>query len=201
MFQELTSRIQKANFPPRLLISKFRFLDEQSKYSTSCLDPYYLPFYYHLGTVSPGNSLLEFGFGLGLNAACYLLGSPDTSNYLSIQEPTDEYYSTRLGIGNIKQAWKKPFHVHFGMYYDEDFVSKINERKWNICLISDRRSYDTHMSWLNMAWDALEEGGLIFMDYINSSDLVKRAYTDFCIIKQREQQVFPTRYNVGMIMR
>lgn len=201
IFEEIAAKVQKASIPPRILLSKFRFIDDASRYSRECLDPYYLPFYYFLGKHIPATSIVEIGFGLGLNASCYFMGSPATEDYLSLQEPPNEYYSSRIGISNVKQVWKKPFSVHVGLVHDEAFVDRLRERKWDLALISDKKEYDTHMSWLNALWDEVKDDGMIFMDHTTSHTAAGRAYHDFCIVKQREPYLFPTRYGIGAIVK
>ena len=201
VFNEIADKVSKASIPPRILLSKFRFIDETSKYSRECLDPSYLPFYYYLGTKCPCKNLLEIGFGIGLNAACYLMGSPKTENYLTIQEPQDTYYSTRMGVANIKQVWRQPFYAHVGHLHDEVFVSKMREHKWDVVIINEKKDYDTHLLWLNTIWDEVRDGGLIFIDNTTLHHQTKRAYDDFCIIKNRNKYVFDTRYGVGVLIR
>lgn len=201
VFDEIVGKIQKASIPPRILLSKFRFIDEASRYSRECLDPYYMPFYYFLGRHIPAKSLVEIGFGLGLNASCYLMGSPDTETYLSVQEPPQEYYSSRIGIGNVKRVWRHPFFVHVGNVHDEVFTDKLIEHKWDVALISDKKEYDIHMMWLNTLWETMKDDGVICMDYTTSHKQAERAYNDFCVIKHREPYVFPTRYGVGIIVK
>jgi hypothetical protein len=199
--EELANKMKKSYLSPRVLISKFRFIEEESRYSRACLDSNYIPFYYYLGMIFPVKNLLEIGFGLGLNAGVYLTGSKITENYLTIQEPSDSYYSTRIGRSNIKQVWKKKFYSHYGKVYDEEFIKKIKERKWGLTIISDKVEYDTHLLWLNTVWDEMEDYGLICMDYITAHDQAKRAYKDFCIIKNRDQYIFDSRYGVGVIFK
>jgi hypothetical protein len=198
IFDKISDKVLKASLPPRILLSKFRFIDEQ--YSRECLDPHYLPFHYYLGTHFPAKNLLEIGFGLGLNTGCYLMGCKDVENYLTIQEPQDVYYSSRMGIANIKQVWRKKIDVFKCPVHDETFLLKMRERKWDLVLINEKSNYDTHMLWLNTIWDVVSEGGLICMDHTTHPQ-VKRAYNDFCIIKRREPYIFPTRYGIGAVSR
>lgn len=196
--EKLNSSLEKCLVPPRVLLSRFRFLDESSRYSRACLDPYYLPFYYHLGRQFPVKNLLEIGFGLGINSACYMIGNEGVDKYLTIQEPFNEYYSTRIGVANIKTVYRKPFDVYVGNFHDEEFLSKLREVKWDLIIINEKKEYDVHLLWMNTVWDNLVEGGMIIQDYINSHG---RAYKDFCKLKNRNELIFKTRYGVGGVQK
>lgn len=201
-FRDLVAaKLEKAAIPPRVLLSRFRFIDEQARYSRACLDPHYMPFYYHLGTHYPAKSLLDVGFGIGLTAACYFTGNPDTEFYLPFQESSAEYYSPRMGVANVKQVWRKPFAVHVGHVHDEAFIDRVRGRSWDLAVVNDRQGYDTHLLWLNTIWDVLSENGVICMDNVTAHDHARRAYRDFCIVRQREPYVFQTRYGVGLIAK
>lgn len=198
-FDKISTSLLKSAIPPRVLLSKFRFIDDSSKYSRECSDPYYLPFYYFLGKYVPCESLIEIGFGLGLNAGCYLIGSRKTKRYLSVQEPVEGYYSNRIGIGNVKRVYRGKMKIHSGKMHDEGFTNVMTSKKWDLAIISEKREYDTHMFYLDTMWDNVKQDGLIFMDYVNSRDQSSRAYKDFCLIKRREPYIFKTRYGVGAI--
>lgn len=197
-FELIETKVKKALLSPRILLSKFRFVDEQSRYSRSCLDNGYLPFYYYLGVHHPVKNLLEIGFGIGLASSLYLMGCKSVENYLTIQEPLEEYYSSRIGRANVKQVYRKPFHVHVGKVYDETFVDLMKERKWDLVIINEKTNYDTHLSWLSTVWEYTD---MIAMDFVKSHEPAKKAYRDFCIIKNRESYVFGTRYGVGVITK
>jgi predicted O-methyltransferase YrrM len=200
VFNEISDKVVKASIPPRVLLSKFRFIDEQSRYSRACLDPHYMPFYYHLGKHCPVENLLEIGFGLGLKSSCYFMGSPGTKHYLSLQEPPDEYYSIRMGVANVKQAWRNKFRVHVGSFHDETFISALREKKWDLVLVDEKKQYDTHLLWLNTVWEEMNHDGLIFVDQLCDGQ-VSRAYHDFCVVKHREPYIFPTRYKIGVVVK
>jgi hypothetical protein len=202
-FDEIAKSVKKSLIPPRILLSKFRFLEENSRYSRACMDHFYLPFYYYLGKHFPVKSLLDIGFGLGLNAGLYFMGCPNVENYLAIQEPSSEYYSARIGKANIKQTRKFPFKsdVNVCSSYDEQFVKKMRSRKWELAFINEKHGYDAMIGWMNHIWDVMEEGGVMCIEYTTIHESVKKAYNDFCKIKQRTPYVFPTRYGVGAIVR
>lgn len=200
-FECIKESVKRRLLPPRLLLSKFRFIDEQSRYSRACLDHDYLPFYYYLGKNICAKSLVEIGFGLGLHASMYFMACPGVETYLAAQEPPEEYYSPRLGKANIKQTYRRPFTVHVGPIYDEKFIDQLKQQKWEMAFVNEKREYDTYLLWLNTLWDVMSDGGLIFMDYTTLHKKAERAYHDFCIIKNRKPYVFPTRYGVGVVIR
>lgn len=201
--ETICRKLKQSAIPPRLLLSRFRFIDEKSRYSRACMDPKYLPFYYYLGRNFPSKSLLDLSFGIGLNSGLYMMGNQDVYDFLAIQEPPpSEYYSPRIGVANIKQIRKPPPlpEVHVCPMYDERFLGRLRSRKWGVVLSSEVREYDTYLVWLNTVWDYVEDGGLICVDQ-TETDSVGRAYKDFCKVKHREPYVFPTRYGVGVVVR
>ena len=201
VFRKISTKINSTLIPPRVLLSKFRFLDEQSRYSRACQDDRYLPFFYYLGVYYQAKSVLDFGFGLGINSSIYLMGNDKVENFLAIQEKSNEYYSSRLGIANVKQVYKNPFYVHVGEIYDDSFSKKLKERKWDLVFLNDKSTYDRYLFCLNTIWEYVEENGLICMDYVNSHEFASKAYKDFCLIKNRNKYIFDTRYGVGTIVK
>jgi hypothetical protein len=201
VFEKISRKVKSALVPSRVLLSKFRFLDEQSRYSRACQDDHYLPFFYYLGVNYPAKSVLDFGFGLGINSSIYFMGNKNVENYLAIQEKPTEYYSSRLGIANVKQIYKNPFYVHVGEIYDDKFMLKLKQRKWDLVFLNEKSTYDRYLFCLNTIWDHIEENGLICIDYVNNHEFATKAYEDFCLIKNRKSHVFETRYGVGTIIR
>lgn len=188
--------MRKSLIPPRMMLSKFSLIDEKSRHSHAFLDPSYLPFYYHLGKVFKAKSLLEIGFGIGLQSACYFMSNPDVENYLSLQEP-EGYYSSKIGKSNIKRVYRNSFDVIGNYFHDGSFIDKLNKRKWDLVFINETRNYDVLLLWLNNIWDSL--GGVICMDKVNSEEQNRRAYKDFCKNKGKEHHIIETRYGMGLI--
>src|SRR5581483_6669877 len=92
---------------PQFLLDRFKFLDENSRESYEYTDPNHIPYYYYLGKHFKSDSLLEFGFGLGLFGCCYVLGNPDVKSWLAFQEKTEVYYSHRIAISNVREVYSK----------------------------------------------------------------------------------------------
>lgn len=199
LFPTLQKKVNKQSIPPRILTSKFRFMDDNISHASA--DPYYLPFYYYLGTELQSKSLLEFGFGIGLSSGCFLMGCKSVECFLAIQEPGKEYYSPRLGRANIKMVYRKDFFGYVGNNYDIPFVDRLRERKWDMAILNDKANYDDTLSKLNLIWDNLAEDGYICVDHVKDDKHVKLAFQDFGIMKRREPQIFSTRYGTGLIRR
>jgi len=191
-------KLKQSSIPPRMLLSRFRFIDEKSRYSRACLDPNYLPFYFYLGRLFPRQSVLEIGFGLGLNGSLYMMGCSEVNDYLAIQEITNEYYSLRLGRANVKQVYNKTAGLYVGKLHDEIFMNRMRIHKWDVAIITEIRGYDTNVSWLSTVWDEMNDGGIICIDN-TETEVVNKSYRDFCRIKGREPFIFPTRYGIGVI--
>lgn len=199
MFDALLKDFNKGLLPPKLLLSRFRLLDEQSRESRAYLDSRYLPFYYYLGKHFPKENLLVLGFGLGLETSLYLWDNKVTESTLAIQEPSLELYFEKYGLSNVKQVWKKDLCVYVGNFTDQLFQEKLNYKKWDIVLINQEK-YDVCLLWLNSIWSKLNDGSLICVDHMDNEE-VKKAYLDFCKFKEKESLIFPTRYGVGVCLK
>ena len=198
MFDTLLKDFNKGLLPPKLLLSRFRLLDEQSRESRAYLDSRYLPFYYYLGKHFPKTNLLVLGFGLGLESALYLWDNKVTENLLAIHEPSEEFYFEKYGLSNVRQVWKKDCDLYVGHFTDQSFQDKLN-KKWDIVLINQEK-YDTCLLYLNTIWSKLNDKALICIDHMDDEE-VKKAYLDFCKFKEKESLIFPTRYGVGVCLK
>lgn len=172
----IEKEIKSCNLQTRSFLDKFTFINESSKESEENNN---LVVYYLIGKYFKAKNFLQVGFGLGLHAAFYLWSNPDVENFLSIQETGKDYYSKRLGVANVRRVWKKPFDVHVG-----NLTEEIINKNWDIVFINDRKTYESHLAWLKLIWNHVEENGVIFMDI--KTKYSKKAYEDFCIIKNKE---------------
>lgn len=185
-FNAINNCIKSNEFQVRPVLEKFSFLDDNLKQDDSL---WTLSSYYLFGKNFPCKNLLQIGFGIGLFSAFYLLGNPDVEKYLAIEQ-TEGYFSSRLGISNIKRVWKKPFKVECG--YVDKILDKYNN--WDIALINDHRSHEVHMLWLKSVWSKLSDAGFIFMDLTSLES--KKSYDNFCSIKRIKPFTFYSQIGV-----
>ncbi len=205
MEQEILNRVngklQRRLMTGQMLLNRFRLLDETSRQSSAYTDPIYVPFYFYLGEELKPLSLVEMGFRLGLCSGNFLRSCKSVEYFLAFQEKTDEYYSPRLAIHNVRDYYKKGIEVHVGKVLDHEFTNKLGSRKWDLAIVNEEKNYDTHLSYLELLWDHMNYDGSIVMDFVGYHEPARRAYFDFCKRKNREPQVIKTRYGVGVMTK
>lgn len=201
LIETINNKLKSQTVPSSVILSRFMMLDESSRNSYTYTDPKYIPFYYYLGSQIQPKNFCEFGFKLGLCSGVFFLGCHSVENFLAFQHVSNEYYSSRLGVRNIKQFYKKSFQLHVGEISDSNFQDKFHAHDWDLISINDQVSYDQHMAYLNLSWEKLNEGGMIIMDYINSHKAAAKSYNDFCKLVRREPIFFKSKYKVGLIQK
>lgn len=201
LIKQLNHRLFKTFIPPRVLLGRFRFLEESSRTSHASLDRTYLPFYFHLGRVFPTDSMVEMGFGIGLCSGFYLLGNPNIKTFLGFQQKTDEFYSLRVGKHNNRNVCQGERYFHFGFPHDKEFADRLQSRKWGLAISEEKVAYDDHTLRLNTLWDSLQDGGLLVVDYLDGHKPLKKAFDDLCKVKRREPAMIKTRYGIGIMQK
>jgi len=201
LYLQLNSKLEKSLIPAKILLDKFRVIDESSRKTAPYTDPVYAPFYYYLGTLIEAESVAEIGIRLALLSGCFLKGCKTVKTFLGFQETTEEYYSLRLAKANIKSVFKGKFDFYLGKVTDDAFVDCFTKRNWDVVIINEEMTYDLHRNYLDMIWEHMTYEGLIVMDYISSHEPAKRAFFDFCKIQNRKPITFKTRYGVGIVQR
>ncbi len=141
--------------------------------------------------------MCEIGLQLGLLSGCFLTGCQTVEHFLAFQKETDEFYSQRISRANIRDKYKGSFDFYYGKTTDEAWEVKFN-LPWDVVFINDEADYDQHMSYLDMAWDKMDYGGRVVMDYISSHEPSKDAFFNFCKVNGREPITMDTRYGTGI---
>lgn len=185
VFDRIGERLSKKSIPPRILLSKFRFIQEESRSSHESLDPSYMPFYYYLGHEFQPKSVCTLELGLGLPLGCLLAGCKP-ERVMAFQEKRSEFYSDRLAKANIKSVYRGNLDIHYGELEMKE--------KWQ-CILLDGNHNQT---LFNLAWDSLEDDGILCIDHIEKCS---QAFQNLYILKRREPVFFPTRYGVGIIQK
>lgn len=182
-----------------LLLSKMRLLDEASRRSAAYCDHRYAPFYYHLGKFIRPESMIEFGFNLGLLSGSFLKSCKTVRDFLAFQPKKEGYYSPKLGRANVRDNYKNRLSVYVGSIHDEEFMAKISPNSWDLVILNDETVYDKHLEYLDFVWPYVSEGGLIVAEYIERHIPAKDAFFGFCDSKNRSPLVFDTRYGTGIV--
>lgn len=200
LLDKVNSKLRKQGISSSVILSRFRMINEESRKTSAYTDPRYVPFYYYLSQEIQPKSMIEIGFRLGLLSGTFLMGNKSVEYFLAFQKASeDEYYSPRLGKRNIQDNYKGEFDVYVGDITDERFEQIFNKRMWDLLIINEETTYDRHMQYLEFAWDEMNSGGFIIMDYVNYHKPAGKAYYNFCKAQSRDYIVFDTKYGVGLI--
>lgn len=199
--QVIHERVQCGVFSGKAMLSTFRMLDEESRNTSAYYDPRYAPFYYILGQELPVKSVLEFGFGIGIASGCYVRGCKTVESILSFQETGKSYYSSRIGIHNLKNYFKGVLDVYAGKVNDQIFADKLNARKFDLGILNEERDYDTMMMYFDVMWEHLADEGTLVVDFARSNEIVAKAYESFVKRHGRAKRMIGTKYGVGVISK
>lgn len=196
MLDRLTAKLN-SHLTTHLLIPHAHLIDEASRQTAAFSDPLYLPVYYHIGSLLSARSVVEVGFGLGLSAACFVRGCPTVAKYLGFQDRLDGY-SSRVGERNLRRHYSGELVTAAGT--PPDLAARL-DGLWDVAIISQELNGDLVSSYMDVLWKNLPEQGLIIVDYIDKKDSIKQAFCDFCKIKNRESNLYKTRYGLGIVKR
>lgn len=188
---ELNRKLNLAAIGTNVLLSNVKLLDFKSSETAAFRDSRYFPFYYHLGSQVSPECVLQIGPKLGLPAACFLQKCKTVDSWTIIEEPN---LPKSMISANIKKFLEKPV-----WFYDINETEMLEN--YDLALLTEEYDHDLHVSHLNRLWDWLKPGGLLVVDYINTNEVVKGSFNDFCRVKNREPIVFSTRYGTGIIKK
>lgn len=192
----------KKGLPTSVFLNHMRLVDEDSKQSFAYNDSTYIPFYYWLGTLISPKTVVEIGFGLGLLSGNFLKSCKATERFIACQSvKPDEYYSPRLGKGNVKDNYKKYTYVHVGDFFDDVFVTKIKAIDIDLAIVNEGMTYDKFRGCFDVIWPQISKGGLMVCDYLNKDAVSAAAFKDFCITVNLEPTYISTTYGVGLIRK
>lgn len=204
MLQELKLKLDKDLYnkiiSPSVLLDNLIILNEQSRKTSAYVDPNNIPFYYYLGKHFKCKNLIEIGTGAALNSCCYFKGCKDVENFLAYQNKEKDFYSSRFAIKNINKNYKNNFEFYYGNLKDDDFNREIIKHEWDLVLFNENKFlYDDLLFILSKLWLNTSSGGLFVVNHLNSDEVVKNCFYNFCKIKNSENIVLNTRYGIGII--
>ena len=94
--KELEDKINKdlknQYVPSYILLDRLRVIDEDSRKTSSYVDPYYIPFYYYLGKYLKPFNLLEIEVNLGFFSCSFFKSCVDVDSYLGFQSKTKDFH-------------------------------------------------------------------------------------------------------------
>jgi predicted O-methyltransferase YrrM len=197
----LDSKLKKHLINGKLILDRFRVLDETNRKASSYNDSSYAPVYYYLGTYLKPKSMIEIGFQLGLLSGSFLIGCKTVENFFAFQEKTNEYYSLRVGKSNIKDHYRKKLELYYGSSSDNEFLKILNLNFYDFAIINEEASYDKYLHYLDIVWERMSYDGILAMENINKISAAKQAYSIFCKSKNRDVCIVKTRYGLGLIQK
>jgi hypothetical protein len=184
----------------KVILNKFRLINENNRKSPAYLDHRYAPFYYHLGKYFQPESFFEIGFSLGLLSGSFLTSCKITKYFFGFNE-SQENLPLRLGKSNIKLVFNGQADFYLGKSFDQDFLNKANQRKWDLVLIDKESGYDKCLEFFEIGWQNLKDDGLMLVEHTNHNRSVLTALKDFLDSKNRTFLNFETRYGTAMIQK
>jgi predicted O-methyltransferase YrrM len=186
-------------FNTRVLLNMARLINENDRRASSYTDPYYIPFYYHLGKLITPKSVVEVGLRLGLTGAVFLTSCKSVEEYLALHELNgSDYYSGRLAKANIRDHYRGVLYTHAGSVEDPEFSTRLEARTWDLAVVNDQFDYDRHLLMLETLWPLISPGGYLVCDYIGSHPPARKAWDGFCAARRIKPEFIDTRYGVSI---
>lgn len=205
MLKELKGKIEahlkKQLVSGRVLLDRFRVIDEDSRKTSIYTDHRYAPFYYHLGKYLAPKNVIEVGFNLGFVSGCFLKSCKSVRKMFAFQEKTDEFYSTRLAAKNVKSNYDGELITHVGYIIDESVINLISNDSWDLVFLNERWDYDKYLNALEILWKHMSLGGMVVWDHTATHEPASKAFVNFCKIKNANSIKFETRHGVGIIQK
>lgn len=184
--------------PAHVFLDDLCLPDEGLRKSSEYNDPRHYPFFYWLGVHFKPKRILEIGFKLGLSTCCFFKSCKTVEDYYAFYETKEEYYSPRLGKKNVKKRFKGDFVLLTTIFPK---LNDLLEGQFDLVFINETENYDKYRAYLDLAWERINEKGLIIIDYINRLKPAKQAYVDFCSIQNKSETILDTRYGIGLIQK
>ncbi len=187
--------------PSTIILDKLRVVNEDSRKASAYVDSTYIPFYYYLGKYIKPKNLIEIGVNLGFFSCAFFKSCETVENYLAYQENVTDYFSKRLVEKNIRDNFKNNFDFHYGFITDQEFLNKVNSKKWDLAFINEEKYYDKYFVVMDTVWENLSDGGMLVMENTITHSAAKDAFNNFCKVKNRESVIFNTRYGTGIVIK
>jgi hypothetical protein len=197
---DLINKLSAQLISPRILLDRLRLVDDTSRQSSQYQDPLYLPFYFHLSKYIYPKTVLQVGLNLGLEICCFLQGNKNIDRFYGFQNSTDDYYSERMALSNIRSINKKILiDYYYGKIYDKTFLN--NTYKFDFIIINEKSNFDQIKDALDFCWEKLNLDGILVLDFLKYDKKINEIFLDFCKSQNRDGQVYKTRYGTGIIQK
>jgi hypothetical protein len=204
--ERLKSNLESGLMPSSALLGQCKVLDLSSRESSAYNDPKYFPFYYHLGKEAAPAKVEQIGAKLGLIAACFMQGCDHPVDWL-VMEPFVGGVRPPMNIieSNIKKFCKVPPLTEFqnhccGLNIKNLLIEGEVNYRFDMGMLTDKYDAEDTNIVLDYFWRHLSSEGLLVVDYIHD-EAVRDVFLRFCRVKNRDPEIFDTRYGVGIVTR
>lgn len=185
----------------RILLDRFKVIDEDSRKTSEYSDPRHFPFYYHLGKYIFPKNVVEIGLDLGFSVGCFLKSCKSVENFFGFKEKDNEFYSSRIAEKNIKSNYKGKIITYVGSIIDENFEKITSKYNWDLIFLNEKMDYDNYLDVLEVLWNYMNLGCYMVFDYISVHKDSEKAFLNFCKIKNVNSIRFNTRYGIGILQK
>lgn len=198
---QVATRMSQSFLSPKALLSKMSILDDPIRTSSVYHDPNYLPFYFHLGRVLKPRSIFCLGAELGLQVGCLLEGCQDPQRVVCLQPPSEDTYSSRIAVSNIKFVAGKHFPISLGIgTINDDAAAAIKGYRFDLAMIVVSMPVDDLMESMDFCWSLLGDDGLMVVDMLDDRN-AGVVFEDFCKGRSIDHRTLKTRYGTGIASR
>jgi len=84
--KQLEIALKRRMLPPRIFLSSFCLIDNNSKKAAAYNDSRYIPFYYYLGKNIQPKTFVEIGFGIGLCSGTFFKSCSSVETFIAFQQ-------------------------------------------------------------------------------------------------------------------
>lgn len=198
MKEYLNEKLSKNTISSKVLLAKARLVEVSDWSSPIINDSKYLPFYYHLGTQIQGKKVFELGFGLGLTSSSFLQ-SCKADNFVGFQiTNNDHYYSLRLGSATLREYFSGNIKLDIGN--NKKFEDVVSSEKYDICLLTQKVENKFFKNYIEKLWENLNIDGWLVVDHLNDK-LNNSIFEEWCKSKNKQPEIYESRYRIGIIKR
>lgn len=199
----LRKQLDDGLITPDILLSGTKLVDESSRESVDYKDGRHFPFYYHLGKQLKPKVVYQIGAKLGLIGACFLRSCKTVEDWLAMDNDRD--FTATIITSNLKLHTEARGRIQPGapvayMGLNDELLEMNHHPDFtgvDLCFLTENFGEERYLKHLNFLWKVLKPEGLLVADYITAHDV----FHEFCRVKNREPEIFKTRYGVGIIQR
>ena len=136
---------------------------------------------------------------------CFLQSCRSVHNWIVLDETIDPW-TAGFVRSNLKNQMSSESDAVVLVGDQEHWSMKLRKLNWDMAIVSSSCVKDRFSQYLELAWENLNEEGLLVVDYISekrpaTAPDLHGAFKRFCRVKNREPDIYETRYGVGIVKR